>query len=280
MSAVDAADLAGFRARQEAHRAQAYARFFAPVTGQFAGAAVDAVAARRTGPAAPVIDLGCGDGVLLREMARRGWSACGVDHSVAMARLAGRTGCPVLVGDAQRLPFAGRRFGALVGGFVLAHIDLPATVGEASRVLQLGAPLVLTGWAPVDVSPFTGLATELLRERADAPRRQLLDEAVRRSDADWLAEQARHAGLRSVTVTTVYGLATVPSVEAWWGGMLAASTGFADLLYTQQRALQREVRDGFFAEADRYRVDADEVIVPVAAVVLAGIVGEADQCGY
>ncbi|WP_051723661.1 class I SAM-dependent methyltransferase [Micromonospora chokoriensis] len=268
MTATDPATLADFRARQERRRAEAYTRFFSPVTARFAGALV-----RRLGhPAGPALDLGCGDGVVTRELRAAGWASLALDISpeLAAAALAG-TGGPVVIGDALRLPLASASLAAAASAFVLPHLDdLDAALTETRRVLRRDGVLALAGWAPAAVSPFTGLSADLLRERAAATEERLLAEAGQRTDADHLATRLAAAGFAEVTVETATTVVRLPSPGHWWKGLVGGSCGFTELLQVQSREVQQATREAFLAEARDFTVGGEEVAVPAAALLIRG----------
>ena len=93
-----------------------------------------------------VLDVGCGPGELLCEMARQrqGWGALvGLDFSPGMiAKAAGLArDLPVhfCVGDAQGLPFPGASFEVVLARHMLYHVpDIGQAVAEAARVLGPG----------------------------------------------------------------------------------------------------------------------------------------------
>ena len=99
---------------------------------------------------ARVLEVGCGSGVVLRDLAalvgRRG-AVVGVDHSravlAAARRLCGpaRDCAPITLrlGDGARLPFAAGRFDATLGITVLLHVADPiVVVREMVRVTRAG----------------------------------------------------------------------------------------------------------------------------------------------
>jgi len=103
-------------------------------------------------PGARVLELGCGPGHLLVEMAARGYRIAGLDLSPGMARLAGRrlrragrpaSGVLLCRGRAGALPFAPGSFDAVVATFPTAYIVDPACLGSLARVLRAGGRLVI-----------------------------------------------------------------------------------------------------------------------------------------
>jgi SAM-dependent methyltransferase len=92
----------------------------------------------------PVADLGCGGG---RYVAEIGPPLVAMDASTSMLELAARSGCPLVRGDLEALPFLA---GSLAGGFARnAYLHLPKdrlgpALAELRRVLRPGGLLFVT----------------------------------------------------------------------------------------------------------------------------------------
>lgn len=98
-----------------------------------------------------VLDAGCGDGVLLELLARRGAAAVGLDAErvgleLARQELEKRTSMATLVqGVCQALPLRSSLMDAVFAVEVIEHLDDPERfLSEASRVLRRGGVLVVT----------------------------------------------------------------------------------------------------------------------------------------
>ncbi len=94
-----------------------------------------------------VLDLGCGTGMLLSELARRSEFVVGIDSSPEMLELARkRKGSAVLVlADADYLPFADSSFDAVVSVTMLQNMPHPAaTLREVARVTKPGGIVIIT----------------------------------------------------------------------------------------------------------------------------------------
>jgi 2-polyprenyl-6-hydroxyphenyl methylase / 3-demethylubiquinone-9 3-methyltransferase len=92
-------------------------------------------------PAANVLDIGCGAGLLANDMAQRGMTVTGLDaspESLEVARRHDLTGrVDYQVGDANDLPFAPESFDVVCAMDFLEHVEDPAhIVAEAARVLK------------------------------------------------------------------------------------------------------------------------------------------------
>jgi SAM-dependent methyltransferase len=93
-------------------------------------------------PPRRVLDVGCGEGRVGRELRRAGYSVEGVDVDAAMVELA-RPHHQALVADSAALPFPAAVFDAVVSVHTLMEIeDLDAAVREAARVLVSGGVFV------------------------------------------------------------------------------------------------------------------------------------------
>ncbi len=88
----------------------------------------------------PILDMGCGDGVLGRLLSESRVCWIGLDLSRVLLRDAPR---PVVLGDAVRLPFQSGIFGAATAVYMLYHLSEPIqAVREAHRVLRSGGLFV------------------------------------------------------------------------------------------------------------------------------------------
>jgi SAM-dependent methyltransferase len=110
-------------------------------------------------PDGPVLEVGCGEGRVMRDLRSRGYDAIGLDASQTMIRHAheadpdGR----YVVGDACRLPFPDQAFELVVAFNSLMDIDdLDGAVAEAARVLRPGGHLcACVTHAVADAGSFT-----------------------------------------------------------------------------------------------------------------------------
>jgi SAM-dependent methyltransferase len=99
-----------------------------------------------------VLDVGCGPGDLLCEMARQhsAWGVlAGFDFSAGMAaqaaRQAGGLAVCFFMGDAQAMPFPDEAFDVVMARHMLYHVpDIDRAVSEAARVLRPGGYALAT----------------------------------------------------------------------------------------------------------------------------------------
>lgn len=108
---------------------------------------LDALRARPGAPG-PLLDAGCGTGGLLKHVTQAlpALAPMGLDYMPAAAtRAARKSGCPVVAGDANRLPFSDASFGAAVSIDVICHagVEPAVALAEMRRVLRPGGTLVV-----------------------------------------------------------------------------------------------------------------------------------------
>jgi arsenite methyltransferase len=102
-------------------------------------------------PGAYVVDVGCGTGVVTREVARRAGvgSVLGIDSSDALLddarRLGGRgAGIEYLCADAQRLPLPDAQVDVAIYHTLFSHLPDPrSALAEGARILKRGGCLVV-----------------------------------------------------------------------------------------------------------------------------------------
>lgn len=108
--------------------------------------------------AGPVLELGCGNGKLLRPLRAAGLDAIGLDIAFhALRRLA--PGTPRVLADAARLPFRDAAFTAVFDVHCTGHLDAvgrAAAAHESARVLATGGLLVVERLTPADLRHSQG----------------------------------------------------------------------------------------------------------------------------
>jgi SAM-dependent methyltransferase len=136
-----------------------------PAVASFSGDAA-AVVLRLLGPGpGRCLDVGCGGGRLIVELAEAGWTASGTDVSDDQLRVAceraGAVAEALVRADAVALPFADGEFDAVVSTFTHTDIDDPgAAFRECARVLRPGGRLVYAGTHPCFVGPYAHATAE------------------------------------------------------------------------------------------------------------------------
>jgi SAM-dependent methyltransferase len=129
-------------------------------------------------PGRRTLEIGCGEGRVARDLARRGHIVVALDTSPTLVRSA-KAADPAgryLLADAATLPFPDASFDLVVAYNSLMDVsDMPAVVAEAARVLKPGRHLCVSVTHPMSdagsfagqqpEAPFTILGTYLGRRR-------------------------------------------------------------------------------------------------------------------
>jgi len=98
-----------------------------------------------------VLDVGCGDGSLIRDLRERGCRTAGIEFDQAKVDEATKAGLNVQAGRGEALPFAADSFDAVTFQFVTHHLEsLDQGLREAMRVARK-AVFILDGWHDVTV---------------------------------------------------------------------------------------------------------------------------------
>jgi SAM-dependent methyltransferase len=100
-------------------------------------------------PGRTALELGCGTGLFLDQVARSGATLHALDLSThllarARARVAGHAHVRLQCGNAEQMPYAAGSFDAVYGSSVLHHLDLDRALREVFRVLRPGGRMVFT----------------------------------------------------------------------------------------------------------------------------------------
>ncbi len=91
-----------------------------------------------------VLELGCGTGLILKEIDKKVSKATGVDLSEKMLEKARERGLDVYQSEASEMPFEDNTFDLVYSYKVLAHIEaIEKTLHEIKRVLKPGGTAVL-----------------------------------------------------------------------------------------------------------------------------------------
>lgn len=135
-------------------------------------------------PGTRVLDVGCGDGLLLARLAAAGAEVTGIDSDPvavrrARARLGGAARATVLLGDMLGAPeLDGRRFGLVTCVATLHHLPLePALIrmgallepGGELRVVGLAANRTFSDWAVAAALVLPTRVVGALRGESDYP---------------------------------------------------------------------------------------------------------------
>ena len=115
-------------------------------------------------PGRKALELGCGTGIFLEQVAESGAALHALDLSTellarARRRLAARANVRLHCGNAERMPFHDGSFDTVYGSSVLHHLRLEPALREAHRVLRSGGRMVFA--EPNIVNPQVALMFHL-----------------------------------------------------------------------------------------------------------------------
>jgi SAM-dependent methyltransferase len=93
----------------------------------------------RFGPGSFVIDVGCGDGRELRELAERGCVAIGLDVDPDALANCRRRNLAVVLAQAEHMPLRAAAFDGLICNVAIPYTDESQVMQEIGRILKPGA---------------------------------------------------------------------------------------------------------------------------------------------
>lgn len=120
--------------------------------------------ATAVGPGSRVLDVGCGSGEFLAELAARGARAAGVDPAEGMVALARRAApaAQVRIGVAESLPWPDGEFDVVTAINALQFAENPdAAAAELLRVTVPGGRLAVANWAERAVNELDAIDAAL-----------------------------------------------------------------------------------------------------------------------
>jgi SAM-dependent methyltransferase len=198
-----------------------------------------------------VLDVGCGNGAYLGTLLARSHRGltCGADLSVGMLHGARRTtDGPLLVSDAQALPFADDSFDVALAMHMLYHVpDRASAISELRRVLRPGGvALVVTNYAAhlEELDRLIGACAHAVG---------IAEPPIRSSEAFKMDTGAAEleAAFVSVTAHAFVGELVVPEIEpimSYVRSMGAWVSGARPELGALTDELERRVRETVAAE--------------------------------
>lgn len=166
-----------------------------------------------------VLDVGCGTGVLTRQLTRQvgdTGSATGFDLSESMLGVA-RAHCPEATfkqGNVTDLPFDDQSFDVVISAFMLMFVPDPETaLSEMRRVLKTGGRLVVSVWQSLANNVVYRSLVESTHEVAGADSANSLSWPFSMGEPGKLESIFRAAGIDEVAMSEHDGTANFPSVE-------------------------------------------------------------------
>jgi len=197
--------------------ADAYARFMGRFSGPLAPLFAD-LGLEGVDPRGPVLDVGCGPGVLTAELVRRRGaervSAIDPSEPFCAATRAALPGVDVRRGVAEDLPYDDDAFGAALAQLVVHFMSDPVRgLGEMARVTAPGGRVSACVWDHAGgTGPLSGFWSVVRRRDPGAADESGLAGAA----AGALTELFDRAGLRDVREDRLTVRVAFRSFDDWW----------------------------------------------------------------
>jgi SAM-dependent methyltransferase len=249
--------------------AEAYEEYLVPaIFGPWAVELVDLAAPR---PGDRVLDVACGTGAVIREVAHRvgsSGSLSGVDLNPTMLETAARrsaTEAPIEWREASAidLPFPGASFDLVLCQQALQFVDDPErAIREMRRVLADGGRLAVATWCGLGHNRPFALFAEAL-ERHSAPAGDIMRSPFALGDRDELRALLSTGGLVRQRLLMHCRVSRFPSISEFLRHEMLASPLAGPLGQLDQAAFDALVAD-VTATLDPY-VDDDGLAVPMAS---------------
>jgi ubiquinone/menaquinone biosynthesis C-methylase UbiE len=209
--------------------AEGYENFMVPTL--FGPWATNLIQAAGPRPGERVLDVGCGTGIVARQIAARlgaSGTVTGLDLSPSMLEVARAAAAREQVtvewreGSAEQLPFADGSFDLVLCQFALMFFaDKAAALAEMRRVVTGDGRVVLSAWQGLDRHPFYQTLHNVIQQRLGM---SALQDIFSLGEADQLRALLADAGFGRVEIDPVSLTARFPNPDGFLAGEIEVDT--------------------------------------------------------
>jgi len=209
--------------------AEAYESYMVP--SLFGPCATNLIETADPKPGERILDLGCGTGIVARQVASRVGATgrvTGIDVSpnmLAVARVAAdRDGLTIewREGNAEQLPFPDSSFDLVLSQFALMFVtNKRVALAEMRRVVTEDGRVLISVWQSLDRHPFYQTLHKVIQERLGM---SALQDIFALGSADELRALVVGAGFRRVELKPISLTARFPNPDAFIAGEIEVDT--------------------------------------------------------
>jgi SAM-dependent methyltransferase len=228
-------------------------------------------------PCDRVLDVGCGTGIVARQVASRltDGSVTGLDVSSNMLEVAKATATEERVkaewleANAEELPFPESSFDLVLCQFALMFIpDKVGALAEMCRVVSTNGRVLLSVWQGLDRHPFYQTLHDVIQQRVGV---SAVQDIFALGNADELRTLAMDAGFERVKIEPVSMTARFPDPDAFLAGEIEVDTAAIPSMQHLDASARKTIVECIAADMKeplREVTEGNHVVIPFYAHIV------------